>query len=65
MKLAGFLLLPAGWALVLAAIALLAAAGPRSVFLLAGVGVEVLGLVLAARAHLTPKEPSDSQRGGA
>jgi hypothetical protein len=65
MKLAGFLLLLAGWALVLAAIALLAAAGPRSVFLLAGVGVEVLGLVLAARSHLTPKEPSDSQRGGA
>jgi len=46
----------AGWALVLAAIALLSAAGPRGAFLLAGVGVEVLGLVLVARAHLTPKE---------
>jgi hypothetical protein len=56
MKVAGLLLLPAGWALVLADIALLAAAGPRSVFLLAGLGVEVLGLVLAARSHLTPKE---------
>jgi len=56
MKVAGFLLLPAGWALVLAAIALLPAAGPRAAFLLAGVGVEALGLVLAARSHLTPKE---------
>ena len=55
MKLAGFLLLLAGWALVLAAIALLPAAGTRSVFLLAGVGVQVLGLVLAARSHLAPK----------
>ena len=56
MKVAGFLLLPTGGVLVLAAIALLPAAGPRGVFLLAGLGVEVLGLVLAARAHLTPKE---------
>jgi hypothetical protein len=56
MKVAGFLLLIAGWILVLAAIALLTAAGPRVAFLLAGLGVEVLGLVLVARAHLTPKE---------
>jgi hypothetical protein len=56
MKVAGFLLLLAGWVLVLAAIGLLAAAGPRAAFLLAGSGVEVLGLVLVARAHLTPKE---------
>jgi hypothetical protein len=54
--LAGFLLLLAGWALVLTAVALLAAPGPRIVFLLAGVGVEVLGLVLVARSHLRPKE---------
>jgi hypothetical protein len=56
MKIAGFLLLLAGWILVLAAVALLAAAGPRAAFLLAGVGVEVLGFVLVARSHLTPKE---------
>jgi hypothetical protein len=55
MKVAGFLLLVAGWILVLAAMALLAAAGPRTAFLLAGVGVEILGLVLFARAHLAPK----------
>jgi len=46
----------AGWILVLAAVAMLAAAGPRSAFLAAGLGVELLGLVLMARAHLTPKE---------
>lgn len=56
MKIAGVLLLFAGWILVLAAIALLAATGPRNVFLLAGLGVEILGLVLLARAHLSPKE---------
>lgn len=56
MKVAGFLLLLSGWVLTLAAIVLLAAAGPRAAFLLAGVGVEVLGLVLVARSHLTPKE---------
>jgi hypothetical protein len=56
MKIAGFLLLPAGWILALAAVVLLAAPGPRAVFLLAGLGVEVLGLVMAARAHMTPKE---------
>jgi len=59
MKVAGLLLLLAGWILVLAAIALLAAAGPRGAFLLAGVGVEVLGLVLLARSHLTPKKEDE------
>lgn len=35
---------------------MLAATGPRTAFLLAGLGVEVLGLVLAARSHLTPQK---------
>jgi len=55
MKAAGFLLLLSGWILVLAAIALLTAAGSRVVFLAAGLGVEILGLVVAARAHVVPK----------
>jgi hypothetical protein len=55
MKVAGFLLLVAGWLLVLAALVLLDAAGPRTAFYLAGAGVEILGLVLFARAHLVPK----------
>jgi len=60
MKVAGFLLLLAGWVLVLAAIALLGAAGPRAAFLLAGLGVELLGLVLAARSHLTAKKEDEA-----
>jgi hypothetical protein len=56
MKVAGFLLLLTGWGLVLAALALLAKPGPRAVFVMAGMGVEVLGLVLAARGHLTLKD---------
>ena len=59
MKVAGFLLLLAGWVLVLAAIALLGAAGPRGAFLLAGMGVELLGLVLVARSHLTLKKEDE------
>jgi len=54
MKIAGFFLLLAGWILVLAALALLAGGGPRNAFLVAGIAVEVLGLVLFARAHLNP-----------
>lgn len=52
MKLAGFLLLLAGWAIVLAAVVLLVPALPRTCFVLAGVGVEVLGLVVVVRSHL-------------
>ena len=49
MRLAGFLLLLAGWGIVLAAIALLAPALARTCFLFAGVGVEALGIVLVIR----------------
>ncbi|MDE3108840.1 MAG: hypothetical protein KGL02_02760 [Acidobacteriota bacterium] len=52
MKLLGFLLLLAGWAIVLAAIVLLPAAAVRGAFVLAGIAVEVLGLGLFIRAHL-------------
>jgi uncharacterized membrane protein len=52
-KIFGFLLLLAGWGLVLAALALLAASVPRAAFVLAGVGVEIVGFVLVMRAHLT------------
>jgi len=52
MKVAGFLLLPAGWMIVLSAIALLPSAPPQTGFALAGVAVEGLGLVLVVRSHL-------------
>ena len=50
MKLAGFLLLLAGWGIALAAVALLKAE-PRTAFVLAGTAVELLGLILVARQH--------------
>jgi hypothetical protein len=56
MKAAGFLMLFAGWVLVLAAIGLFAAPPMRAAFVLAGIAVEALGLVLAFRAHLNPRE---------
>ena len=52
MKLAGFFLLLAGGGLVLAAVALLTSLLSRTGFALAGIAVEVLGLVLVARSHL-------------
>jgi hypothetical protein len=55
MKVLGFLILVAGWAIVLAAVALLPAAPARSLFVTAGIGVEVLGLALAVGAHRSPQ----------
>ena len=52
MKIAGFLLLVAGWVIVLAALVLLVPMTPRSWFVLAGLGIEGLGLVLVIRAHI-------------
>jgi len=54
MKLAGFLLLLAGWAIVLSAVVLLASPPQRAGIALAGIGIEALGLVLAVRSHLAP-----------
>ncbi len=45
------MLLPAGAAIVLSAVALLPGAGARAAFVLAGIGVEILGLALLARFH--------------
>lgn len=55
MRLVGFLLLLAGWGLVLSAVALLASMVPRAGFALTGFGVELLGLILITRSHLPPR----------
>jgi hypothetical protein len=52
MKLAGLLMLVAGWLLIVATIVLLGAAPSRGAFIAAGVAVEILGLVLVVRSHL-------------
>jgi hypothetical protein len=55
MKITGFLLMPAGWFIVLAALVLLRASMGRDLFIAAGLGVEILGFVLFTRAHLAAK----------
>jgi hypothetical protein len=55
MKLTGFLLLLAGWGIVLAALVLLTQQTQRAGFVLAGIGVEAVGLVAVVRAHLVPR----------
>jgi threonine/homoserine efflux transporter RhtA len=55
MKVAGFLLLLAGWGLVLSALILLPSGVARAAFALTGVGVEALGLTLAIRSHMVPR----------
>lgn len=51
MKPLGFLLMAAGWAITLAAVVLLKTALEQTAFVLAGIGVEALGLGLEVRAH--------------
>jgi len=56
MKAVSFLMMAAGWFLTLAAIILFASPALRAAFVLAGIAVELLGLVLAFRSHLLPRE---------
>ena len=51
MKLAGFLLLIAGWVIVVAAAIVTLPPTPRTIFVLAGMGVEILGFVLVIRSN--------------
>lgn len=52
MKPLGFLLLLAGWLIILAAIVLLPSAAVRAAFVLSGIAVEILGFALVVRGHL-------------
>ncbi len=55
MKLAGFLLLLAGWGIVVSTLPLLPSLTMRATFALAGIAVELVGLGLVVRAHLVAK----------
>ena len=55
------MLLLSGWGLVIAAVILLAARGPRTAFVLAGIGVELLGLVLLVRTHMPVRRPREDR----
>ncbi len=52
MRVTGFLLLPAGWLLVLSALALLPPGLAQNTFVFAGLAVEAAGLVLVVRSHM-------------
>jgi len=56
MRLAGLLLLVAGWAIVLAAFLMLGSTAARAAFVAAGVAIEILGLGLVARSHVSVRE---------
>ncbi len=51
MKFTGFLLLLAGWGLVLSALVLLRSLPSQTGFVLAGIAVEALGLGMVARVN--------------
>jgi hypothetical protein len=59
MKLTGLLMMPAGWIIVLAALVLLRMSLAQNLFITAGMGVEILGLVLFTRSHLEAKRGND------
>lgn len=56
MRMSGFLLLPAGWLLVLAALAMLPPGMARNAFVIAGLALEATGLVLVVRSHRAGRE---------
>ena len=56
MKVVGFLLLLAGWFLVLAALDMLRSPTALAAFAIAGFAIEALGLVLVFRANVTQIE---------
>lgn len=55
MKIPGFILLLAGWLIVLAALIILGTPAARAVFIIVGIAVEVAGLVLVGRSHARPR----------
>jgi hypothetical protein len=59
MKLAGLLLLPAGWGIVISALSLFPQAGLRWGFVLAGLCIEAGGLILAFLGARYPKEAAE------
>jgi hypothetical protein len=59
MKITGLLMMPAGWFIVLAALVLLRAVAAQYLFVAAGAGVEILGLVLFTRSHLEAKRGNE------
>lgn len=62
MKAAGLLLLLSGWLIVLTALGLLTAGSTRAGFILAGIAVELVGLILLIRAHIPNFDDGPEER---
>lgn len=60
MKYAGLLVMPAGFFLTLAALALFPDSGRRLAFVLCGLAVEGMGLAVAVRGHILPRGAGQS-----
>jgi hypothetical protein len=61
LKLAGFLLMLAGWIIAVSAIGLLHSLPAQTAFLLAGIAIEIVGFVLVARQHIPkPRSKGDA-----
>jgi UPF0716 family protein affecting phage T7 exclusion len=58
MKYAGLLVMVAGFFLSIAAVVLFSAPAQRGAFVLCGLAVEILGLVVAVRAHMEARGES-------
>ena len=52
MKYAGLLVMPAGFILTIGAILLFPASAQRTLFVLCGLAVELMGIVVAVRGHM-------------
>ena len=55
MKIAGLLLMLAGWITVLAAVVMLRSLASRTSFVLIAIGIEALGFVLLTRSHVASR----------
>jgi membrane-bound ClpP family serine protease len=60
LRIAGIFLVLAGWILMLAAILMLSSLPLRTAFSLAGLAVQLLGLVLLARTHIPTRKKHDA-----
>lgn len=59
---AGLLVMPAGFFLTVAALALFPAGTAREAFVLCGLAVEALGLGVAVRGHMMPRGEARPER---
>jgi hypothetical protein len=60
LRMAGLLMMVAGWILMLAAVVMLNSLPLRTGFAMAGLAVQMLGFVLLTRAHIPKRKKRDA-----